>query len=290
MATVFQPPFYVPRPPDPTFWVGSARQSPEALLSWTPGTPLTLPAHRFDYQIEAGIWLGSSQGLPPALLSSLLQLYFASPQWEPVGDQTTAYWSPQRERNLALLSSLGAPATPLTLPAHRFDYQVDGPIWLGQPQRSATISLLTAVQFFGAGGQAPTKQWHWDYQVDGPLWFGTPRASLTLGLPATVTFFGAAGQAPTKQWRYDYQIDGPLWLGTPQHAAPLSLLTAVKFFGGGGQAPTKRWRYDYQIDAPIWVGHPLAAYLANVPGPPVPPVSSATDYIMRARRRRGRSG
>lgn len=116
----------------------------------------------------------------------------------------------------------------------------DDGFWQGQPDNSAALQLLTAIKLFGAGGQAPTKQWHYDDDVAASLWRGAPAASAILPLLTAVKFFGAGGQAPSKQWRYDHDVGASFWQGQPNPSAVLQLLTAVKFFGAGGEAPPRR--------------------------------------------------
>lgn len=146
MATVFQPPFYVPR--------------------------LT----------EAIYWQGRPRGLPASMLSSLLQLYVASPQFEPTGDRSISYWTPTVSRNLVLFSTPASTQPPT--PRWQANYPRDLPLWQGQPLRAFALGMPATVKFFGATGQAPTKRWRYDYQLDPPIWVGRPRAGYLLNVPS----------------------------------------------------------------------------------------------------------
>lgn len=178
MAEVIQPPFYVPRPAE---------------------------------QIN---WIGRPTGVPDVIL---LQLYFTTPQWEPPGDISTAYWRPTTQRNLVLFSA--APQVQPPQPARRFDYPTDQPIWIGQPLRAFTLGMPTTVTFFGAVGQAPTKRWnaHYAYNSEQPIWVGQPIDSAVIQNLTSTKFFGSGGQAPAKRWNAIYTIDTapPIWIGKP---------------------------------------------------------------------------
>jgi hypothetical protein len=114
------------------------------------------------------------------------------------------------------------------------------PYWQGTPLASEVITLLTAAQIFGVGGQAPTKQWHYDYVAD-PIWQGAPTSNVVPQLLG-------GGQVPTKQWRYDYVPD-PIWTGALIPSA-IDQLVSLEV----GPVRPKQWEYHYVAD-PDWVAN-----------------------------------
>lgn len=152
-------------------------------------------------------------------------------------------------------------------------------------RNSNVLDAFIAVQFFGAGGQAPTKRWLPQYLYDTAEpnnWSPTPNNlnANTIDLLTHVKFFGAGGQAPTPRWNkfYDYNVGEPeVWRGPLDNynSNSIPLLTAVKFFGAGGQAPTKRWGPYYNYDVAEsgwqefnWMGTAIFYTLLNGPKSP----------------------
>lgn len=140
-----------------------------------------------------------------------------------------------------------APAaqSPTTAPQWR-PSGAEQPGWHAKPLASGALALLTAVTFFGAPGQAPSKLWRYEHETT-PEWVGSAK-SAPLGLLAV--------QAPVKRWwyRYDGESAAP-WIGRPQGSAPLRLLSHQEIYGAGGQVPTQTWHFQAVAQAD-WIGAP----------------------------------
>ncbi len=154
-------------------------------------------------------------------------------------------------------------------------------VWQGTPVRSLTLSMLTAVHFYGAGGQAPTEQYSQPPQADATFWTGTPLSSLTLqlaNLPATQSYqlrspfyapdlllqpdwtwrpppknlnLSVAPPFITAQWR-NPQVDVTYWNASPV-ASPAALIRII------AQPFSKLWHPDPQADSTQWTGQPIGA-------------------------------
>lgn len=156
----------------------------------------------------------------------------------------------------------------------------DHSVWGPSSKGSNTLRLLTAVTFFGAGGQAPNKLHRDDYD-EGSLWQGKPTPSALLkGLlsqtqaePARWNFNvdeSGPWQAPPNRnpsllatlvnlvpfvpakWNFNYD-DASGWSFKPQYNLPL-----VGVFQPAIKA--KRWGFDYD-DSAAWQGKPTPSAL-----------------------------
>jgi hypothetical protein len=90
------------------------------------------------------------------------------------------------------------------------------------------IAALTQQKMFGAGGQVPTKQWHYDYQETG-TWQVT---SETLN-SASLQILTAGGKPFHTQWRYDYNESSHWYPAADTLNSFLALTTAnvtVQFY------------------------------------------------------------
>jgi hypothetical protein len=144
-------------------------------------------------------------------------------------------------------------------------------IWIGSAVNSAPLSLLTAQEVFGAGGQVPTKLWRWDFDDQLPKWQGAPNDAAPIQLLTAQHFFTAGGSVSAKFWRCDYLIEFPQWQGGPGAAAPIPLLTAQAIEGAGGQGVTPHWLTIGDSVAPAWNTAPynLALATGNATRPPL---------------------
>lgn len=115
----------------------------------------------------------------------------------------------------------------------RYDYVADT-FWGGASVDSASIQLLTAIHVFGAGGQAPTRDWAFVAVVPDTYWVGSPTVLPRFVLPVASPFF--------RQWRFDYVTDA-VWWRTFSHNASLSVVTTP--------LSTVSWSYNYATDA-LW--------------------------------------
>jgi hypothetical protein len=182
----------------------------------------------------------------------------SAPLYEPSLDDDYIWRGPlssPKGFNLALATTV-LPKTVLR-PAFYAPRPSDDFIWQGpiENYNSVAIQLLTYQKFFGAGGQPPTKRWHYDNDDEATIWRGpldNYNSNVLVNFTA-VKFFGARGQAPTKFWApyYNYDVgEASIWQGTPENynSGILEILTRTKFFGAPGQVPTERWGVFYNYD------------------------------------------
>lgn len=243
----------------------------------------------YDFHVEAPLWLGQ-----PVDSNQLNILYSQVTFFGAAGQAPTKFWRydyvpPPDWQITAENMDAEALTLPTVTPFYRqwhYDF-VPPPDWqiTAEAMNSEPLAMLTARAVYGAGGQAPTKQWHYDFHIEAPLWLGTPVWNNTLAelveggepfsrlwrwevvpapdwpaqplpQPNILSFltkqkiYGAGGEVPTKFWRWDL-LPPPDWPATPLASDAISILTAKKIYGQGGQAPTKFWRYDL-VPTPDW--------------------------------------
>jgi hypothetical protein len=259
VATVFIPPFYVPRPADDPVWVGVPR-GPGAIVLTTTQQKL--------------FWQPGQVGRQPYPWGS----YDDPPVWSggPIQDDAITVTTTQ-------LKLFGQPGQAKSSPYPWQDYD-DPPVWWGGPTQSPAITVTrTQLKLFGQPGQAPNKTWSWqNYDDPGPWQDATPPLNQNL-LLGKVPFVQSTRQLnyddpppwqdvtppsihnlllkdwttpvqATRQLNYD---DAPYWSGEP---TPSALLHPLLTSGG----PPFRNVYYYPIDdAPYWSGGPLPSHLLH---------------------------
>lgn len=118
----------------------------------------------------------------------------------------------------------------------------DHSVWGPSSNGSNTLRLLTAVTFFGAGGQAPNKLHRDDYD-EGSLWQGKPKPSTLLQGLLSQT------QVRPSRWNFDVDDSGPLAEAPQRNINLLNTIVASAPF-----APAK-WNFNYD-DASGWTSKP----------------------------------
>lgn len=279
MATIVQPPFWVPRPADTPVWTGQPIGS--AIIPFFTQTKVfgaggQVPIKFWRYDIELGERQWEGKPLPSTILASGLSPGQIKPRWlwkfeldnPPIwpgaptasillADLLTAQgqvkprwlwnfgyddpsaWSGAPTRNAQLTPSLG-PAFPRK--SWAFDQFDDSSVWSGAPLKSGVLSDLLTI-----GGQTPPRL-SWNFGTDdSPVWqfIGQINQSLLAALTVSSPFVNPP-------WKFGGD-DPSIWTGAPVKSAVLAeLLTAQ------GQAPPRLpWNFTLN-DPPPWFGKPTS--------------------------------
>jgi hypothetical protein len=274
MATVVRAPFWVPRPPDDYLWIGkpyltaTLQQSLHAappqhdiylynvdffglgvqtflvtdptvgfFVPTVAGTPFGNVGYAFSalrYYDDASFW----QGIPIGANPNIFRLVAVNPV-----ENRQTYW-----------------------------YSEDA-FWQGKPGSSAAIPLLSAVKFYGAGGQIPP--YGWDFTIDDPpswqwplyernqnilqpaaqapfenrqvFWYSED--AFWQGRPVGVNL--TSRQVPFENRQTYWYSEDAVWVGKPNASAIIPALSAVKVYGVGGQVPPFRWNATLD-EPPSW--------------------------------------
>ncbi len=256
-------PEFIDDPPPwqmPSEWMNSGVMQQLARITFPLFTPYLW---RTQYtQNDASCW----QGEP--VNSAIIQLLTAAGQAKPfqwnytLDDQGVWTGSPD-----------GAPLTLTAATQNPFkgrapNWCAEDPVWSGEPVNSAAIQLLTAVKFYGAGGQVPTFTFR--FGLDDPtVWSGEPINS------ATIQLLTAPGKVKPFRWNYTLD-DASGWSKNSSGSAIISILTA------GGKPPTPHYQL-HSDDASFWQGGPVSVYpyLSAVQPPVLPEAPFSPFYVPR---------
>jgi hypothetical protein len=136
----------------------------------------------------------------------------------------------------------------------------DDTYWSGAPVESPIIAFLTHQIIFGAGGQGPTKQWHYDHDVGESFWYATPIPSKLIEPELT-----AGGQVQSRQWLFG-DHDWPAWSWT----IPNSSLLAPILTSNRPKFNQWAWKYTFEESA-IWRQPPQGLLLTPFVPPKIKP-------------------
>ena len=234
---------------DQDFWKWQHNYNPNLITSTAPTKSFT--NRQIYWYDEPSFWQGSPTAAAPISLLTFIKFYGQGGQTPPFkpnftyDDANVWQWKYPTNPNIFVFH---APSPSFT--NHQIYWYAEPSFWSGQPESSATISLLTSAKFFGSPGQAPTKTWRYDADHGESFWSVSPR-SITIQLLTAVRFFGQAGQVPPFHPNFTYD-DPAFWQGEPVNSAAIQLLTSFKFYGQGGQASPFRWNATLD-DPPSWL-------------------------------------
>jgi hypothetical protein len=281
MATIFQPPFWVPRPSDDPSWGYAARKSQLISLLTAAGKPKQFQPN-FTYD-DAAFWQGSPSHAAPIPLLTAIKFYGQGGQALPYKWNFTLDDPPSWQFFFIYNRNVAVPKVAVPF-SNRQTYWYDEPsFWQGAPSDAAPIALLTQQKIYGQGGQVPPFRPNFTYD-DPSFWLGKSDPSAIIPLLTAIKFFGQGGQVPpfranftyddSSFWSWQYHVNSnilagkapspasnyktyfysedSLWTGAPKSNDLIVLLTAAKFYGQGGQSPTKTWHYDYDVGETTW--------------------------------------
>lgn len=266
MATIVQPPFWVPRPADTPVWVGGPKNS-AVLSQLLTAQGQVKPRLSWNFGIDnPPVWQFLGQ-INRSLVNSLAIVNpFVNPPWK-FGQDDSSIWvgTPQRSAVLANLLTAQGQVGP-RLP---WNFTLDDPPpWLGKPTSNQQL-----LPFLGSA--FPRKLWAFDQFDDAAFWQGKPSPSAILADLLT-----AIGQVkPRVPWNFGLN-EPPSWYGQSLPLGERNLVLLTTQIG----TPIFNQPFAFGIDySSFWMGGPTSAYTLYIPPPP--PFSLGGDWLVLARRR-----
>jgi hypothetical protein len=212
--------------------------------------------------------------------------------WRYDYDDSSTWW-PATERDTKLITTAVAmPFSNIWSTVYPVDFtRNDPPEWVGSPRGSAVIPALTAVNLFGAGGQAPPFRWnatiddsstwqpHWFYNsnltppsnntpavplvrqtvIDDAFWQGSPMAALSNFLPLTIIVAPITAPRPPYEALWSPTVTYNLGLNPPAPIVTLPFFNAYWWLSDDPPPWQFRQPFDLALAAsvfypsvPIW--------------------------------------